>query len=222
MIIIAENFEENKLVQSLSEQHGGRAYLREDAFALSVWSIDDLKEKKPEISDEDAVKFLVSNEKCLREQCISGGWDFFDFADYSECPSLNGKEPEEEKVKEIVEYIIGIACKSTATVEWYIYAEDVCKELKISFDEYYACLDNVFVELEKRDEIVDVVFNDIHGALVLRLDTNYCKKFEGRIYEYKNGELKKKDSLSDKIEEAAGRVESNVKSERENTIDKER
>lgn len=127
----------------------------------------------------------------------------------------------ETKLTQIVNYIVDTACKNTATGEWSVCYEDVCEALNISEDEYFGLLGDVVDELNKRDEIVDVVEVGTY-ALDLSLDVDYCKKFEGRIYEYKNGELKKKDSLAEKIEEASERVESNVKSERANIIDNER
>lgn len=127
----------------------------------------------------------------------------------------------ETKLTQIVDYIVNTACENTATGEWSIYAEDVCKALNISEYEYLSLIEAVAGELCKRDEIVDAE-NQGGGVLDLSLDVDYCKKFEGRMYEYKNGVLKKKASLSDKIEEAAGQVKSDASSERENEINKER
>ena len=126
----------------------------------------------------------------------------------------------ETKLTQIVEYIIDTACENTPSGEWSIYSEDLCKELNISEEEYLMSLGRVVDELRKRDEVV-VVKNPIGGVLDLCLDVDYCKKFDGRIFEFANGELKKKESLSDKIEEAA-KVASSTKVERENSISRER
>lgn len=99
MIIIAETHEENEIVAKLAKEHSCRAYAREDAFGFTVWSVDDLKSKQPEISNEDAISFLENYESRLRESCVSGGWDFFDYADYSECPSLKQYSFEETNDK---------------------------------------------------------------------------------------------------------------------------
>lgn len=126
----------------------------------------------------------------------------------------------ETKLTQIVNYIVDTSCKNTPHGEWSVYSEDVCAMCNISEDEYLALMEQVVNELRERDEIIDIDYVG-NGDIDLRLDTDYCKKFEGRVYEYKDGELKKKDSLAEKIEKASERVESNVKSERENSIDRE-
>lgn len=221
MIIIAETHEENEIVAKLAKEHSCRAIAREDGYGFTVWSVNDLKSKYPEISDDDALCFLEKYENRLKEGCISGGWDFLDYADYSECPSLNGEEVKDSKIAQIVEYIVDLACNSTDTGEWSIYAEDVCEDFNISRDEYVELHADVVEELCKRDEIVHLV--DVGDLTIdLELDTDYCKRFEGRIYEYNNGELKKKASLSDMIEEAAERVETGARAEQKNNIHIER
>lgn len=167
------------------------------------------------------MRFLENYENRLSEGCISGGWDFLDYADYSECHSLNREESEEEKVMQLVEHIIYTACENTATGDWRVYAQDVCEDFDITMDEYIELYSLVVDELCKRDEIVHL--GDVGNFnIVLELDTDYCKKFEGRIYEYSNGELKKKDSLADKIEEAVGQIKSDARFEKGTEINKER
>jgi len=111
----------------------------------------------------------------------------------------------ETKLTQIVNYIVDTSCKNTPHGEWSVYAEDVCAMCNVSENEYIGLLGQVVEELSKRDEIVDLV-NVGNGDLDLCLDVDYCKKFEGRVYEYSNGELKKKDSLSDKIKDAQSKV----------------
>lgn len=83
MIIIAENKEENILVAKLSKKHSARAVMREDGYAVTFWSIEDVKEKHT-LSDDAAEAFLEAYENRLQESSISGGWDFIDYADISD------------------------------------------------------------------------------------------------------------------------------------------
>ncbi len=87
MIIIAENKQENELVKELVKELEGRCtvrgIMREDGYAMTVWSVADVQEKY-DISDENAEAFLEAYERRLAESSISGGWDFIDYADLSE------------------------------------------------------------------------------------------------------------------------------------------
>lgn len=83
MIIIAENKKENELVQKLAKEYHGRAIERDCGYAMTVWSIEDLKSKH-DMTDDNARQFLEDYERRLAESAISGGWDFIDYADVSE------------------------------------------------------------------------------------------------------------------------------------------
>ena len=83
MIIIAENERENELVQRLAKEHHGRAIERDCGYAMTVWSIEDIKSKH-DMTNENARQFLEDYERRLAESAISGGWDFIDYADVSQ------------------------------------------------------------------------------------------------------------------------------------------
>ena len=97
----------------------------------------------------------------------------------------------EKKVKQIVDWIVKDACENSASGDWSITTDDIRREFGFSWCEYIAILGCVIEELCNRPEVVDVV-NTGSGTLDLGIDTDYCKKFEGRRFEYKDGELKKK------------------------------
>ena len=80
MLIIATTKEENELVQKLAKEHMARAINREDAFAVTMWSIEDVESK----CGENAELFLEDYENRLKEHSISGGWDFIEYADFSD------------------------------------------------------------------------------------------------------------------------------------------
>lgn len=83
MIIISENKTEDTLVQEIAKAHGARAIMRDSGYAMTIWSIEDVKEKH-DMSDENARQFLEDYERRLAEGAISGGWDFIDYADVSD------------------------------------------------------------------------------------------------------------------------------------------
>lgn len=83
MIFIAENDYENELAKQLAEQYGGKYYTRENAYGLTVWSVEDVKEVS-ELSDEEAREFLDLYEDKLGQGSVTGGWAFLENADYSE------------------------------------------------------------------------------------------------------------------------------------------
>lgn len=96
------------------------------------------------------------------------------------------------KTVAIVDWIVKTACESSATGSWSVCTDDICREFGISGYEYISILGCVIEELYKRPEIVDVA-NAGNGTLDLELDTDFCEKFKDRRYEYRNGELKKKN-----------------------------
>ena len=85
MIIIAETKQENELAKKLAKENGGRAIMREDAFAATFWSVNDVigRERADNINEAGAEKFLERYEKRLEENSVQGGHDFLDYADYS-------------------------------------------------------------------------------------------------------------------------------------------
>ena len=83
MLIIATTKEENELVQKLAKEHMAMARKREDAFAVTMWSIEDVKNNR-DISDKNAESFLEDYENRLKEHSISGGWGFLEYADFSD------------------------------------------------------------------------------------------------------------------------------------------
>lgn len=83
MIIIAENKMENEKVEKLAKELGARYYNRENAYGVTVWSIEDACGHNPNLTEEKAEAFLESYEKRLSEACIEGGNDFLQYADYS-------------------------------------------------------------------------------------------------------------------------------------------
>lgn len=96
------------------------------------------------------------------------------------------------KTEIIADWIVKTACENSASGDWSITAEDIRREFGFSWCEYISILGCIIEELCKRPEVVDVV-NTGSGTLDLGLDTDFCEKFKGRRYEYRNGELKKKD-----------------------------
>ncbi|MBQ8248108.1 MAG: hypothetical protein IJZ42_13350 [Lachnospiraceae bacterium] len=87
MLFIAEDERENELAQKLAKEYGGTAYERQDAYGVTVWSVQDVMAEHPNLTDEAAARFLEAHEHRLRENSIAGGWDFIDNADYSEFKS---------------------------------------------------------------------------------------------------------------------------------------
>ncbi len=83
MIIIAENKMENEKVEKLAKELGARAYKREDAYGVTVWSVEDARGHNPNLTKERAEAFLERYEKRLSEACIERGNDFLQYADYS-------------------------------------------------------------------------------------------------------------------------------------------
>ena len=82
MLIIAETKQENEIVRKLAEQNGARAVMREDGYAVTYWSVEDVKGHNGSVTDEGAEEFLERYEKRLGESAIEGGNDFLDYADY--------------------------------------------------------------------------------------------------------------------------------------------
>ena len=83
MIIIAENRNENEKVEKLAKELGARYYKREDAYGVTVWSIDDVRSCEPKLTEKGAERFAERHEKSLSSSSIQGGWDFLQYADYS-------------------------------------------------------------------------------------------------------------------------------------------
>lgn len=100
MIFVAENKEENKLVEQLAKKQGGTAYLREDSYAITRWSVDDVLHSQPALSREAAEKFLEDHESKLVESSVSGGWDFIDYADYLEYKAAGQARTVEQLIEE--------------------------------------------------------------------------------------------------------------------------
>lgn len=120
MLFIAENERENELVQKLAKEYGGTAYERQDAYGVTIWSVRDVLQSRPELTAENAADFLEMYERRLRENSISGGWDFIDNADISEFKEF----PKEYKGMKIFEqdglYTVGgedNACFDDCTLE---------------------------------------------------------------------------------------------------------
>ena len=83
MIIIAENKQENELVEKLAKENYARAIRYENGFAMTTWSVDDVMGFKTDITREGAEAFLEMFENRLKDNCISGGDIFLEEADYS-------------------------------------------------------------------------------------------------------------------------------------------
>lgn len=47
----------------------------EDGFAETCWSIDDVRRFRPDISDEDARKFLEEREGLIQDAMVEAGWE---------------------------------------------------------------------------------------------------------------------------------------------------
>lgn len=94
MKFIAETAEEDALVQKLAKEHKATAIRRENAYAVTMWSVADVQEKH-NLSDEKAEAFLEDYEKRLTESSVSGGWDFIEYADVSDYTDDPDKENEE-------------------------------------------------------------------------------------------------------------------------------
>lgn len=94
MKFIAETKKENTLVQKLAKEHKATAVRREDAYAVTMWSVTDVQEKH-KLNDEKAEAFLEDYEKRLTESSISGGWDFIEYADVSDYKDKTNEENEE-------------------------------------------------------------------------------------------------------------------------------
>lgn len=99
MIIIAETKQENELVEKLAKEHHSRAIKREDGYAVTVWSVDDVVGCKDNVTKEAAEQFLEFYENRLKDSVIDGGSDFIRDADYSGFEQL----PETVDEYEIVE-----------------------------------------------------------------------------------------------------------------------
>ena len=95
MILISESKEENKIVEELAKTHHGRAIMREDGYAMTIWSVNDVVSNR-DVSPEQAEAFLEDYERRLAESAISGGWDFIEYADMSEYTTDNKEDEEEE------------------------------------------------------------------------------------------------------------------------------
>lgn len=100
MIFVAENYEENELVQKLAREYGGSHFFREDSFAISRWSIDDVLSVQPHLTREAAESFLEEYESNLRSSAVSGGWDFLDYADYSAFKSVGQERTVDELIRD--------------------------------------------------------------------------------------------------------------------------
>lgn len=87
MIIISEGKHEDALVEELAKKYHARGIAREDGFAPTFWSVKDITASKEKITKENAEAFLEYYERKLEEGAISGGWDFINYADYSDYES---------------------------------------------------------------------------------------------------------------------------------------
>ena len=103
MIIIAETKQENEKVEKLAKELGARAYRREDAYGVTVWSVEDARAHNPDLTEKGAEAFLERYENRLSEACIEGGNDFLQYADYSGYRLLS--ETEEFELIEVCDQI---------------------------------------------------------------------------------------------------------------------
>lgn len=74
MRIICETEHENDRGTALAQQTSCRFTKRQDGFALTIWSVDDLANMEFE-DDEERLGFLEDSENRLREAMIQTGWD---------------------------------------------------------------------------------------------------------------------------------------------------
>lgn len=92
MIVIAETKQENEKVEKLAKELGARYYKREDAYGVTVWSVEDARGHNPNLTEKGAEAFLERYENRLSETCIEGGNDFFQDANYSGYEPLSDTE----------------------------------------------------------------------------------------------------------------------------------
>ena len=89
MKFIAETKEENALAEKLAKEyrqlynHEAKAIKREDAYAVTMWSVADVQEAL-DLNNENAEVFLENYENRLEDSSISGGWRFIEYADISD------------------------------------------------------------------------------------------------------------------------------------------